>query len=257
MPDLATVKKNTKSLDSVTNFKVTKSNELVEAGFKLSLNEQRLLLIAISQIDSRRPRPGKANHFVIRADEFAKLFNIDMKNAYTSLSDASDRLYDRDVKTYDKNNHVKERFRWVYHIKYYDNKGYVELAFSPNSITHLTGLSQRFTTYELKQITELRTQYSIRIYELLKRFINHPKKEFIIDIEKFRTRLDLDDMYPRFFDLNKRIIAPAIKEINKHTDIAVSLETKRKGRKIQSLKFNIDNNQQRQLPILDEKYMKK
>jgi len=231
----------------IPNLKVTKSNELVEAGYKVTLNEQRLLLMAIAQIDSRRGGVNRDNYFIINASEYAQCFGMDIKNAYRALNIASDRLYDRDIKTYDKNNNVKERFRWVFHIKYQEKRGHVELGFSPNAIKHLTGLSKRFTSYELKQVTELESQYSIRLYELLMQFANHPKKVLIIDLEKFRLRLDLVDRYPRYFDLNKRVITPSMDEINKYTNINVRCETKRKGRVVTTLEFYLDQSVQQEL----------
>jgi len=41
--------------DYFNHHTVTKSNDLIEAGYSLTLNEQRLLLVAISKIDPRKP----------------------------------------------------------------------------------------------------------------------------------------------------------------------------------------------------------
>jgi hypothetical protein len=87
---------------------VSKSNHLIEAGYKLTLNEQRLILTAISKLDGRKPFP-KDNEFIITAQEFSKAFDIPIKQAYENLENASSRLYERDIKTYDKSNHCRRR----------------------------------------------------------------------------------------------------------------------------------------------------
>ena len=53
-----------------TSHKVTKANDLVSASYKLTLQEQRLLLITIGQIDSRKPihKP-----ITVRATDFAEV----------------------------------------------------------------------------------------------------------------------------------------------------------------------------------------
>lgn len=54
---------------------VTKHNGLIEASYKLTLNEQRLVLLCISQLDPRKPLP-KENLFTITAKDFASMFGI-------------------------------------------------------------------------------------------------------------------------------------------------------------------------------------
>ncbi len=46
----------------MSNLTVTKSNSLIQSSYKLTLNEQRLVLACIAQLDSRRPLP-KDNPF--------------------------------------------------------------------------------------------------------------------------------------------------------------------------------------------------
>ena len=218
---------------------VTKSNYLVEAGYKLSLNEQRLILSAIAQLDSRKPIP-KDNDFTITAEEFSKTFNIPVKQAYETLDDAASRLYERDIKTYDKTAKTRERFRWVDGVRYWDGEAKVTLSFSKLIIPYLTLLHQQFTSYELKQVSQLSTAYAIRFYELLMQFIK--TEERYITLERLRELLELKDQYPRFFDFKKRIIEPSITGINAKTNLDVEWDVMKKGRNITGLIFVFHKN---------------
>jgi plasmid replication initiation protein len=142
---------------------------------------------------------------------------------------------------------VHERFHWVFHVKYYDGEGFVDLGFSPNVIPYLTLLSQRFTSYELQHITQLNSSYAIRLYELLKQFAQNGER--VIPLEWFKERLELADQYPRFFDLKRRVIQPAVNEINAYTDLEVKWDTVRKGRKVMSLMFTFNETKQTKLPL--------
>ncbi|EKT4485241.1 TPA: replication initiation protein, partial [Pseudomonas aeruginosa] len=51
--------------------KVTKSNSLIAASYRLTLNEHRLVLAAISQIDPRKPLPRPIR---VCAHDFAELY---------------------------------------------------------------------------------------------------------------------------------------------------------------------------------------
>ena len=137
-------------------FLVTKSNHLVEAGYRLSLNEQRLVLTAISKLDGRKPIP-RDNDFTITAQEFSSMFNIPIKQAYENLDNAASRLYERDIKTYDGKHKTRERFRWVDGVKYWDGEGKVTLSFSNKIIPYLTLLHTQLTSYDLKQISNLKS----------------------------------------------------------------------------------------------------
>ena len=233
-------------LIDINNFKITKSNALVEASYKLTLNEQRVLLMAIAHIDSRKPLIKKY-YFRISALNFAETFGLEKHTAYVALEDAANRLLERIVQIYDHKNRVRERFHWVFHVKYHDGEGFVDLGFSPNVISYLTLLSQRFTSYELKNITRLNTSYAIRIYELLKQFAKTGER--IIPLNIFKERLELTGKYAAFKDLKKRVIQPAINEINAHTDIEVKWDTVRKGRKVMSVLFIFNETRQTKLPL--------
>ena len=218
------------------NFVVTKSNHLIEAGYRLSLNEQRLVLMAISKLDSRKPLP-KDNDFTISASEFSIAFDIPLKQAYENLESAANRLYEQDIKTYDGLHKTRERFRWVDCVKYWDGEGKVTLSFSNKIIPYLTLLHTQLTSYNLKQISSLSTSYAIRFYELLTQFKKTGNRWIALDLLK--ERLELDKKYNRFFNLKVRVIQPSIDEINEKTDLSVSWEVVKKGRVIIGLKFNI------------------
>jgi plasmid replication initiation protein len=231
-------------LITINDLKVTKANDLVEASYKLTLNEQRLLLMAIAHIDSRKPLIKKY-YFRISALDFAETFGLEKHTAYVGLEDAANRLLERIVQTYNRKSQVRERFHWVFHVKYYDGEGFVDLGFSPNVIPYLTLLSQRFTSYELQHITRLNSSYAIRLYELLKQFVQTGER--VIPLERFKERLELADLYPRFFDLKRRVIQPAVNEINAYTDLEVKWDTVRKGRKVMSLMFTFNETKQTKL----------
>lgn len=196
---------------------VTKHNSLIEASYKLTLNEQRLVLSCIAQLDPRKPLP-KDNIFTVTAREFAKTYELNEKIAYKELEDASKNLYERDIKTYDGK--YRERFRWVYFVQYHDGDGKVTMGFSPCVIPYLTMLHERFTSYNLKQIAGLKKSYSIRLLEFLTQFKSTGK--ILIDLEKFKERLDLKNEYKRFYDLKRRVIEPAIKELREKSDLVIN-----------------------------------
>lgn len=212
---------------------VTKHNSLIEASYKLTLNEQRLVLFCIAKLDTRKPVP-KNNLFTITAKEFSEAFGIEEKHAYEALDDAASCLYERDIKTYDGKH--RSRFRWVCGVQYHDNEGKVTLGFSTWVTPYLTMLHKQFSSYKLKQIAGLKSVYSIRLLEFLTQFKTTGK--LIIDLQKFKERLEIQDEYKRFYNLKMRVIEPAVKELKEKSSLEISWKPIKSGRNITQLEFS-------------------
>src|SRR6185312_12312842 len=107
-------------------------------------------------------------------------------------------------------------------------------------IPYLTLLHEQFTSYELKQVSQLNTAYSIRFYEILVQFIKTGER--YLTLEKLRDLLELKDQYHRFYDLKKYVIDPSIIDINEKTNLTVEWDVMKKGRTITGLIFVFQDN---------------
>lgn len=223
--------------DNAMEKRVYQHNKLIEASHTLTLNEKRLVLLAASKLDSRKPEPK--SHFIkISASEFGDVFDIVLRSVYRILAEAGSRLYSRNIKIYSKTGKVAEELRWVYHIKYHEGDGVIELGFSPTVTPYLTRLNREFTYYQLRQIGSLDSFYSIRIYELCSQFLQTGIRT--VTLERIRTMLDIGDKYPLLKDFKRYVIVPAIEDVNQHTNLEVKMEMTRKGRKVTGFTFLIE-----------------
>ena len=96
----------------------------------------------------------------------------------------------------------------------------------------------------MKQVTQLKSKYSIRLYELLIAWREVGKMPQI-ELSDFREKLGIDaDEYVRMSDFKIRVLEPSIKQINEHTDIIVTYEQHKKGRTITGFSFRFKQKQQ-------------
>lgn len=228
------------------NFVVTKSNALIEASYKLNLNEQRIVLSCISQLDGRKPLP-RDNKFWVTAEDFSESFGMNINKAYEALHDAANQLYERDIRTFDEYGKNKKRVRWVYKVEYEAGQGRVMLAFSPDIAPYLTKLHKQFTTYQLKRVAGLRSAHSIRIFEMLQQFSDTGILR--ISLDDFKDRLELGNQYSRFYDIKRRIIEPAIKELHNKSGLIIEWDTKKKSRAVVGLEFRFKDDEQMSLDL--------
>ncbi|EEB8599898.1 RepB family plasmid replication initiator protein [Salmonella enterica] len=221
-----------------------KSNALIEASYKLTLQEQRFLLVCISRLKSGEdaPSPDEQKTMTITAAEFHNAFpDMGRQHAEAKLKEAIDRLWDRSIIIRYENK--REEFRWVqYRAQYLKGEAKVEITFSDAIMPYLTQLKGQFTRVVVKNVSSLSSTYSIRIYELLQQFRSTGDRT--IAIEDFRSMLGLDGKYKTFKSLNQLLIAPSIAELNEKSDLAVTVETVKQGRTVVALRFRFKEDKQ-------------
>ncbi len=219
------------------NLTVTKSNWLVEASYKLNLEEQRLILFCIAKIDSRYDVQEEIS---LTAVEYAEMFKIDKTNAYRQIVAATTSLYDRDIKLHDEINKKRSRMRWISSVDYHYGEGKVTLCFSRRVSAYLGKLKHRFTSYKLQQVSDLKSSYSIRLFELLQQF--NKTGERSIEVKWLREYLDLGNKYSKFSDLRKWLIEPSIEELNTKTNLIINYTTIKHGCRVNAIKFTFLEN---------------
>ena len=175
--------------------------------------------------------------------------------AYQALKDACEDLFARQFSYQEINergNTENVRSRWVSEIRYVDAEATVKLVFSPIVIPLITRLEERFTQYEMQQISDLSTGYAIRLYELLICWRTTGKTP-IIELTDFRQKIGvLENTYQAMNDLKKRVLEPALKQVNEHTDITASYEQHKKGRTITGFSFKFKQKKPKQAEIAIE-----
>lgn len=209
---------------------VVKDNKIIQASYKLTLVEQRIILSAIAKIDSTKAL-NESQGFTISVSEIHDLFMESKSSAYSEIKKAVNRLYRRSIIL---DGEGSER-RWIYEKQYHENKASVTLFFSPTIIPYLTQLKDSFTKYKLEYISEFRSSYSIRIYELLVQWTSKGERE--IQIEDLKRILDVSDKYSRPANFIARVIQPAIEDINQSSNLHVSFGTRKSGRLITHIQF--------------------
>lgn len=228
------------------DMEVWQSNRLVEAAQTLTLVEKRLVIAAAALHDPRKPLPPKGT-VTLHVDDFRDVFGLDHNSAYEELRDAAARLYNRSIRRIysSRGKPVEEHVRWVWMARYAKGQGTVTLGFSPAVAPYLTMLHTEFTRYKLKQIGSIGSFYGLRLYELCAQF--RKAGERTIALPRLRDMFDLGDKYTRINNLRQRVLDPAVKEINQHTDLRVVMTPERKGRKI--VGFHFDITQDDQIPL--------
>ncbi len=223
---------------------IVKDNALINASYNLDLVEQRLILLAV--LEARENSISIDKDLTIHADSYIQHFKVARQTAYTVLKDACKNLFERRFsyqKLSSKGNIENVLSRWVQRISYVESEALVRLRFSDDVIPLISQLEKHFTSYELEQVSNLTSIYSIRLYELLISW--RSTGSLIIALEEFRKKLGIQhDEYPRMDNLKRKVLDIAISQINEHTDIIVSYKQHKAGRTITGFSFTFTQKKQ-------------
>ena len=213
---------------------VVKSNELIQKRtHMMSLQEQKIILFLISQL---KPDQEKLDNMTFDIVDFCEMCGIDqtsgknysdLKKAILDLSNKGFWLVGEDEDT---------TARWIDRAIIKKQSGQIEIKLDNVLAPFLLQLKERYTQYELIYTLGMKSKYSVRLYEILK---SYQKLNEIIhfELDRFRELVGAD--YEKWNDIRRFVIEPAIREINKLSDIFVRYTAQKKGRSVASVEFEI------------------
>lgn len=219
---------------------VRKSNELIEARYRLSLGEQRLILLLTTEIS---PTDEDFKEYELKVAQFVEMFELEADNRiYEKVERAAEQLLGRIIAL--KEGFEVEKTTWLSYVRYVKGSGTVKIRFDKSLRPYLLQLKGRFTQYNLSHVVNFKSQYSIRLYELLKMDAYKAKQGLIektVMLKELREMFGIGKKeYSAFDNLRRRVIEPAVHEISEQTDLGIQeISYIRAGRKVTGLTFHV------------------
>jgi plasmid replication initiation protein len=149
---------------------------------------------------------------------------------------------------------------WMFQrATYTEGQGCLEIKLSEDIRPYLFELKSNFTSYQLHSALKLTSKYAKRIYQLASQW-KDIGETCIYSLDTFKTMLGLKDphgkkpeQYTKVSMLQKFVLDIAVRQINEHTDLAVSYYLIKEGRSFKSIRFYINTQKPQQLPIQFDK----
>ncbi|WP_299189718.1 replication initiation protein RepM [uncultured Psychrobacter sp.] len=230
---------------------IAKDNKLISASYSLGIPEQRLIFLAIIEAREQKKLIDARGVLNIRAKSYQEQFKVEKHTSYDALKSATSGLFDAHFEYEDIHEKTgklaRHVIRWVQKISYIDDAGMVELQFADAVIPLITRLSEQYTEYELKQVSELQSEYSIRLYELMMQW-KAVGKTNKISVDDLRRKLGVEPkQYKKMNNFKARVLDHALNQINEHTDIQAEYEQHKNGRTIAgfTFKFKVRKNKEK------------
>ncbi len=213
---------------------VKKSNVAIrKARYSLSLQQQKVLCYLISELKETDTHETE-KIFDIKA--FYDFMEIGCKD-YDKVRQALKALSDKSwwIKAEDGSDIL---VRFLNTVRTDKRTSKVRIKFHEDMMPFLQHLKTEYTQYKLWYTMTMRSEYSLRLYELLKSVAG--KELWYFEIDELK-RIFMCESYTRFNNFKQRVIDPAIAEINEKTDITVTYELFKDGRSYIGIEFYISN----------------
>ncbi|MDC9498685.1 MULTISPECIES: replication initiation protein [unclassified Pseudoalteromonas] len=229
-------------MSSKNSPRIVFGNKLLHAGYSLDINEQRLINLALSKVNSKKSNPGK---IVIYPTEYAKCFGLSKHSVYEQLSAAAESLRDKSVSILDDSGQSLS-IPWVSNVTYekLKNQGsFIALEFSEAIEPYIFNIEGDFTRLYFHNTVKLNTLASFRLYALLnevRNYKNYKRRGSVVlnlQLPEMKKKLFLSESYGAWRDFKARVLIPAIEKINAHTDICVTFRPKKMGNCITAIEF--------------------
>lgn len=215
---------------------VTQAHNLIEARHNnpLTVREQKIVLTMASMIE---PNDEDFKDYRISIREFSEMLGLEGKTKYTEVKEISKELMSKTIEIPQEDGGWL-LVHWISSAKYVKGEGVLELSFSPKLRPYMLQLKDHFTSYRLSNILSLNSTYSIRLYELMKKWQKAGKWEKSIEELKLQFGVP-EDSYKRYNHFKTRVLLRAVEEVNEKTDLFIKIKEIKKGRSVEKIEFII------------------
>lgn len=217
-------------------YKVVKANEMIQkAKYDLSTIELKIMSYIFSMI---KPTDKEGKEYTFSVQDFCRVCGIDPNSGknYSMVKSYLKGLRDKSF-WLTKEDGSMTTVGWIAKATITPKSGVARIRLEDEIAKYVIDLVDTpYTQYELACTLPMKSQYSIRIYELLKSYAF--RKGFTFDVDELKDQLAAAH-YQNFKDFRVKVLEPATKEINLYTDLEVSWYPIKKGKKVIQITFAI------------------
>jgi hypothetical protein len=196
--------------------------------------------------------------------EFADFLGVAKGSAYEEMKKITHSIVTRYVEIKSPGRLVQTT--WMAQAEYIDGTGVVDAQLSEAMIPFLLNLKNNFTQYKLIMLLSFKSQYTLRLYMLLKQKHDHNPytKEYEFELGELRKILGVSieaiprrdkfdkpqeavELYSEYPNFKKFVLNTAQKELAAKADIGFEYEEIRHNRRVTALIFRVSPIQRAEL----------
>lgn len=212
---------------------VKQDYKLVNAKYKLNTSEIKFIMTVLAQINMN---DEEFNTYEIKISELEEKLQAEQNE--TRLKQFAKQLMSKPLEVPTDTGWIV--FNWFSKIQYIRGQSKFIVRIDGDLKPYLLDLKKRFVQYNLRYILPLTSNYSIRIYQLLKEYEKATKRTFTVD--ELMDILQVPTSYKIYNRFKEKVLQVAEKELIAHCDIFFEYEEIKEGKRVNEILFRIKKN---------------
>lgn len=212
---------------------VKQDYKLVNAKYKLNTSEIKFIMTVLAQINMN---DKEFDTYEIKVSELEEKLQAEQNE--TRLKQFAKQLMSKPLEVPTDTGWIV--FNWFSKIQYIRGQAKFIVRIDGDLKPYLLDLKKRFVKYNLQYILPLTSNYSIRIYQLLKEYEKATKRTFTVD--ELMNTLQVPASLKRYDNFKRKILKVAEKELLEHCDIFFEYEEIKEGKRVNEILFRIKKN---------------
>lgn len=219
---------------------------LYKCNVMLNELEQDLLIHIISKIKNWG-KQGEYSRITFNANNFLRITNRNT-NTFDNIRKALEHLTNLPIKIGDYDNG-----HWLSWMTEKPKTSDFTVDIPEQIRSFLGYIEGLYVKFNADYVYRLIGSYSKKIYMMLKAALKGKQSESLkIELAELRELLSLGDKYQLYGHLKQRVLLAAKNEINKKTDIEISIEEIKNGHAVSQIEFIIFNNVENKIDNSEE-----
>lgn len=222
-------------------YKVTEGNIVAQQqytgrkskGDAPSLAEEKALAYVLSKI---KPTETQLQPIIFETKEFCNLCGLVPKQYYTQVKEVLDKLLIRRVWIPKEDGNGADGYTYFQHVGFTENSGKMIIEINPLLAPYFVQLTGNFYQFTFHSIVAMKSAYGVRLYKLLKS-LYFKNRNVQFEIDTLKGHLDCIDKHREFKNFRRKVIEPALKDINTYSDLKVEVEYIKTGKTVTGVAF--------------------
>lgn len=227
---------------------VTQDNRFIYAKYDMNANEMKFFMWIVAQLNSQRDTLFQVCE--IPLSEIMQVWQRDYeKPDYTYIKNLCDSMlkktYIEDFKLLDektmKEVNVHQGYTLFKSIRYQEGQSYISYQLNDSLMEYLLEQKRDFTQLKFSDIQQMKSAYSIRIYNMLMCEIKQNRQSLKMNLVALQNILEVPKTLKEYRHFNQKVLAQAKKDINTKSNLILfEIKALKTGRKVTDLEFIFD-----------------
>ncbi|WP_299384343.1 replication initiation protein [uncultured Helicobacter sp.] len=227
---------------------VTQDNRFIYAKYDMNANEMKFFMWIVAQLNSQKEQLFQVCE--IPLSEIMQVWQwengrIDYSYCSQIVESMVRKVYIEDFKLLDektmKEVNVKRAMPLFKFIEYKEGQGYITYQLNDCLAEYLLDLKRDFTQLKFSDIQQMKSAYSIRIYNMLICELKQNRQSLKMNLAVLQNILEVPKSLEIWDNFKQKILNQAQKDINAKSNlILLDIKTFKTGRKITDLEFIFD-----------------